>query len=73
MFKQQQTVHHEEPQKNGSNSNELLTYTEAAEHCHLRSSSKLRVAVRRRELQAVQLGPKTVRFQRSELDRWLNE
>lgn len=50
---------------------DLLTYDEAATYCRLRSRYKLRIAVRRRELEAVRLGFRTIRFRRSELDRWL--
>lgn len=51
---------------------DLLTYPEAVAYCRLKSEYKLRVAVRRRWLQIVRIGPRTVRFERFELDRWMD-
>lgn len=51
---------------------DLFTFEQAAQFCHLRSTYKLREAVRRKELQVIEFGPRTWRFERGELTRWLN-
>jgi excisionase family DNA binding protein len=50
---------------------DLMTYSEAMAYCRLKSEYLLRKAVRRRELQAIRHGARTVRFAKSELDRWM--
>ena len=51
---------------------DLLTFEQAAQFCHLRSAYKLREAVRHGELQVIEIGKRTWRFERRELTRWLN-
>jgi hypothetical protein len=51
---------------------DLLTFEQAALFCHLRSAYKLREAVRRKELQVIEIGKRTWRFERGELTRWLH-
>jgi predicted DNA-binding transcriptional regulator AlpA len=54
------------------NTEALLTYDEARELCGLKTKRPLQVAVKRRELQVVHFGYRNVRFERRELQRWID-
>jgi hypothetical protein len=54
-----------------ANNPDRLTYKEAVAYCGFKSEFPLRRAVRRKELQRIDIGYRIKFFEKTELDRWM--